>query len=123
MDPVELKYQRMNTTAFIAAKPSEITLIPQEKIKSAGGYKWEDRDPREPQTLRIVELGTHTTPPILTLVNGKQRVAEFWLLGEHDAAIDVGDHWVALDGREWIVGDIVRDNHYEIRALVAERGE
>jgi hypothetical protein len=120
----ELEINRKNTVAFIAARPSEVTLTPRTKTEtSGGGWKWVVGAPREPQTLRIIELGMQVTPPILELSNGKQRRVDFWLLGPHDATIEVGDFWVAEDGRTWEVGEVVRDNGYEVRGLVAERGE
>lgn len=124
MDPVELRYHRENTTAFIAVKASMITLIPQSKVPTpAGGYKNVDGVPRQPQTMRIIELGMNQTPPILRLTDGTERVLDFWLLGQWDAAIAVDDYWVAEDGRQWLVGDIIRPNGYETRALVVERGK
>lgn len=124
MNAVELRLNRVNTDAFIRVKPSEIVLVPQTKVyQASGGYKLVDDPAREPQTFRIIELGANQSPPILRLTDGTQREAEFWLLGSWDAAMAVNDHWKALDGREWIVGDIVRDNGYEVRGLVAERGK
>jgi hypothetical protein len=124
MDATELRINRANTTAFIEVKPSSIALIPQTRRRtSAGGWVYEDQPAREPQTFRIIELGMHQTPPILTLTDGKQRAVDFWLLGEWDANMAVDDHWLAEDGREWLVGDIVRSNQYETRGLVVERGK
>ena len=124
MNPVELQYHRINTTAFISMKPSIVTLIPQDKIRTpAGGYKFQDSAPRQPQVMRIIELGMNQTPPIIQLTDGTQREVDFWLLGEWDADIAVDDHWKNGDDREWLVGDIVRPNGYETRALVVERGK
>lgn len=124
MNPIELSINRLNTQAFINAKPSSIELIPQTKEETkSGGYKLVPGTARSPQTMRIIELGANQTPPIITLTDGKQREASFWLLALHDAAMAVNDYWVAADGREWLVGDIVRSNHYETRGLVTERGK
>ena len=124
MDPVELQYHRLNTEAFINVKPTSIALIPQEREDTpSGGYKMVEQAPRAAQTFRIIELGANQSPPILTLTDGKQREAEFWLLGKYDAAMAVNDTWTAPDGREWLVGDIVRPNGYEVRGLVTERGK
>lgn len=124
MDSTELTINRLNTTAFISAKPTSLILTPRERVKTpGGGFKYEDRTPRSAQTFRIIELGMQSTPPIMTLTDGKQREVDFWLLGEWDAAMAVDDWWRAEDGREWFVGDIVRDNGYETRGLVAERGK
>lgn len=119
----ELSIHRQNTTAYIAANPTSVTLVPiQEKVRTAsGGWTTSDAAPREPQTMRIIELGARVEPATVKLQDGTERVVRFWLLGEWDASIEVGDHWVE-GSREWEVGDIIRSNHYETRALVAERG-
>lgn len=123
MDAVELDIHRKNTTAFIAVKPSVIALVPQDKVrKPAGGYAIVQRDPRAAQTFRIIELGTVQTPQVLNLTDGKQREAQFWLLGEFSAQMATGDFWLSEDGRSWEIGDIVRENGYEQRGIVAERG-
>lgn len=123
MDPLELSLHRKNTAAFIAVRPSLLVLTPQNKVrKPAGGYSIVPGPARPVQTMRIIELGMSATPPVLNLTDGKQRVAEFWLLGNFDAQMATGDFWVADDGRVWELGDVVRDNGYEKRGLVAERG-
>lgn len=123
MDAVELDIHRKNTRAFIAVKPSVLTLIPQIKVrKPGGGYSLAQGTPRAPQTMRIIELGMVNSPQVLNLTDGKQREAQFWLLGEFSAQMATGDFWVAEDGRSWEIGDIVRENGYEQRGLVAERG-
>lgn len=124
MNPVELKYHRLNTAEFIAVKPTSIALIPQEKEDlPSGGFKLVEKPARTAQTFRIIELGANQSPPILTLTDGKQREAAFWLLGKFDAVVAINDTWTATDGRQWLVGDIVRDNGYEVRGLVTERGK
>lgn len=127
----ELEVNRKNTSAFIAVKPTTIALCPRKRIATpGGGFKYEDQPLRAPQTFRIIELGMQTTPPILTLTDGKQREAEFWLLGEWNAEVQIDDYWTEFANnntgrtdRTWIVGDVVRTNFYEVRALVAERGK
>lgn len=124
MDATELDLHRKNTTAFIAVKPSVLTLTPHEQNRTqGGGYRLDAQPPRDPQTMRIIELGAHQSPPILVLTDGKQREASYWLLAEWDADMAVNDTWMAADGREWLVGDIVRSNEYETRGLVVERGK
>ena len=124
MDPVELEINRANTASFIAARPSEIVLTPHTQEKTTvGGYKLIPGEPKSPQTLRVIELGANQSPPILTLTDGKQREASFWLLGMDDADIAINDTWLGEDGRTWRVGDVVRPNGYETRGLVVERGK
>lgn len=124
MNQTELNLHIKNTAAYIAYKPSEIILVPVERQDTpAGGYTVVDLEPRPAQTFRIIELGSNQSAPVITLTDGKQREVEFWLLGMPDAAVAVDDHWTELDGRQWRVGDVVRPNLYETRALVVERGK
>jgi hypothetical protein len=123
MEAHELAVHRVNTTAYIAANPTTIVLIPiATKVRTpSGGWTTSDGAPRTPQTMRIIEPGARVEPATVKLQDGTERTVAFWLLGEHDAAVAIGDHWTE-GTRTWEVGDIVRANHYETRALVAERG-
>jgi hypothetical protein len=123
MEAIELEIHRANTLAFIAAKPTSVTLIPiaSKTRKPSGGYTVTDGTARDPQQMRIIELGARGEPATVKLQDGTEREVNFWLLGAHDAAVAIGDHWT--EGvRVWEIGDIIRDNQYEVRALVAERG-
>lgn len=128
MDAIELQMHRLNTEAFIQAKPVFLTLTPQIREDTpSGGYKLVSQPERPQQMFRIVELGANQAPPILTLQDGKQREVDFWLLGTWDAKVGVNDTWTMVDDatgrtRTWLVGDIVRSNEYEVRGLVVERG-
>lgn len=124
MDAAELDIHRRNTSAFIDVKPSVISLTPDARVRTAGGgWKYDEGVLRAPQKFRIIELGGNQSIPVVTLTDGQQREATFWLLGEHDAIVERDDFWVAEDGREWRIGDVVRTNEYEMRALVVERGK
>lgn len=124
MDAVELEIHKANTRAFIDVKPSVLALTPKtDRVRTAaGGWKDADAAPRQPQTFRIIELGTRAGRQEIKLQDGSLREVVFWLLGEVDAQIDVDDWWTAEDGRLWQVADIVRSNGYETRAPVVERG-
>jgi hypothetical protein len=126
MDAVELEVSRYNTLAFIEQRPTTIRLIPVKRVRTAGsGYKDVDQDARQPQTFRIIEQGliNSASAPVIRTTDGTQREVEFLLLGAHDALMAVGDHWTEDDGREWSIGEVVRSNEYEQRALVTERGK
>lgn len=124
MDDLELRIHRENTKAYIDYKPTSIVLVPKtERVRTAsGGWRDEDATPRQAQTFRIIEQGARSVPAEIRTQDGKVRVVDFMLLGEHDAQVAVDDHWTGEDGRIWEVGDIMRPNGYEVRALVAERG-
>jgi hypothetical protein len=122
MDPVELEVNRLNTTAFIAAKPSEIVMSRAEQRRTPSGGKLPDAAVPVPvQTFRVIEQAAPSAPQIVQLTDGTARVVNFWLLGEWDADVQRGDSW-REGGRDWTVGDIIRDNGYEVRALVVESG-
>lgn len=123
MDATELAVHRENTLAYIAANPTTVTLTPidTKERTPAGGWKEVPGEPRQPQTMRIIEVSARSEPATVKLQDGTERVVSFWLLGAHDAVVEVGDSWTE-GTREWEVGDIIRSNHYETRALVAERG-
>lgn len=124
MKPAILAIHRKNTVRFIAENPFEVALTPRSKQEQpTGGWKWEVGDQRDVQTLRIIELGMLATPPVIQLTNGKQTTVEYWLLGPHDAEMAKGDFWIDGEGHVWEVGHVIRDNGYEVRGLVAERGE
>lgn len=123
MTPAELAILQKNTISFIADRPSAIVLTPRSKEETAGGgWKYEIGAARDEQTLRIIELGMLSTPPVIILSNGKQRAVEYWLLGPHDAEMEIWDFWEDGD-KTWEIGHVIRDNGYETRGLVAERGE
>lgn len=124
MDAVELGIHRDNTVAFINVKPTVISLLPIDTRERTPSGGWVDTpgEVRSPQTFRIIELNTQRQPPVLRTQDGKVREVNFWLLGAYDAAMAVGDTWTEGD-REWEVGDIVRDNGYEVRGLVVEHGK
>lgn len=124
MDTLELELHRENTLAFIAYRPSTITLIPKTvRVRTAsGGWTDADAPPRQPQTFRIIEQGARNQPPVIRTQDGKVRIVDFMLLGAFDATVEIDDSWTASDGRVWEIGDVIRDNGYEVRALVAERG-
>lgn len=122
---MELRAQRKLTTAFIKTQPVVLTLHPRERVKQpAGGFTWttDPEGPRDPQTMRLNEptLGVGNTRPTITQ-DGIERVVEFILLGAWDAEIgvyDVFDH----GGGRWEVVQLVHDNGYERRAIVARHG-
>lgn len=122
MDAVEREVHRANTWAFILDRPTSITLTPRTKTTTpSGGSKWDDGEPREAQTMRIIELGMTTTPQIVRTQDGSQREATFWLLGKHDSTMAAGDRFTD-SGQEWEIGEVLRPNGYEQRAVVVRRG-
>lgn len=125
MDASELKFQRLNTKAFIAANPVTIALIPRTAVKTGTGTRYVEGTPREPQELRLIDQ-TRTygaEPGTVFTADGQQRKANYQLLGEHDATIGLYDTWVDADGIRFEVGNLLPRNGYEVRAQVVRYGE
>lgn len=123
MDPIELKMQRLQTTAFIAHKPTWLVMNRPIQVRSKTGGKGTVRMATlEEQIVRIIETAAYPNS-YLTLTDGTHREADFMLLMEWDADVQRDDTWTAEDGRNWVVQDVVHDNEYERRALVLEQGK
>lgn len=117
----ELATQRRITTAFIAADPETIVLIPREQTRTTtGGFVWTELTPRDPQDFKVIErvsgAATNNHVP-----GGQQHENEFTILGEHDVAIGVHDVF-DLRGSRWEVAEVDWDNGYERRAAVIRYG-
>lgn len=125
LSAAELKIQKANTKAFIAANPTALVLIPRTRTNGGGGNKWQDSPPRASQTFRIIDQ-TRTFGPqpgtVLTS-DGQQRKVIYQLLGEADTTIGLYDYWVDGQGIRWEVSDLVPFNQYERRAMVTRYGE
>lgn len=123
MDPVELKMQRLQTTAFIDYKPTNLVLSRPTEVRSkTGGKSTKALTPLDPQKVRIIETAAYPNS-YLTLTDGTHREADFMLLMEWNADVLRDDTWTTPDGRTWVVQDVVHDNEYERRALVLEHGK
>lgn len=123
LSAAELKYQRANTKAFIAANPTELVLIPRTRIKSGTGTVFQDGDPRNPQTFKLIDQSTSSspTPGRVQTSDGVERLIEFILLGESCAEVALWDYWTDSNGT-WEVAQIFPSNQYEIRAAVVRHG-
>lgn len=121
----ELKYQRMNTAAFIDANPVYLTLIPRTLQMTGSGIKYLPGVSRPEQKFRVIDQ-TRTfgpEPGSLMGADGRQRKLEYQLLGVWDAVIGLYDYWVDNNGFLWEVADLLPDLGYERRAQVIRYGE
>lgn len=122
----ELAVNRLQTTAFIAARPINLALIPVASTKTAsGGTIKGDLPARAPQTFRLIEQTTTqgNSPGRLHAGDGHQLRVVWQLLGEWDAELAVGDHWVdAATGAGYQVDELLPFNGYERRGRVVEYG-
>lgn len=117
----ELTVQRKLTHAFILTQPVEITLTPRAKVKMpAGGFVWQEGDPRAPQTMRLIEPSNSAPKPTVT-ADGIEREVTFFLLGEWDATIGLFDIFTHA-GYDWEIVQLAHHNGWETRASVARYG-
>lgn len=120
----ELAVNRRNTRAFIIARPFELALTPQARVKTAsGGFKYQDLPVRATQTLRLIEQASAygNSPGLLQSSDGKQRRVQFQLLGQWDSVIEVYDYWITDDIR-YEVAELLPFNNYERRGQVIQYG-
>jgi hypothetical protein len=116
----ELAVNRRNTTAFIAARPTTIALIPVAVSQTAsGGRVTGDLPARPAQVMRLIEQGTSTgnSPGRVPTTDGHQLKVTWQLLGEWDAEMEIGDHW-----DNYQIQELLPYNGYERRAKVVEYG-
>lgn len=114
---VDENVQRALTTRFINSDPITLVLIPRVASTTPGGAKsYVDGTPRNPQVFKLSLLG-HDQRPITT-VSGQERRIEYHLIGQHDAAIAVGDHWTTDDGIRFEVMGFTDGFGYMTKALV-----
>lgn len=124
MSLAELTIHKRMTKAFIEANYIELALIPRERLNSGSGSRLVDGTQRPVQRLRLIDQ-TRTfgpEPGTVLAADGKQRKAEFQLLGEHDATIGLYDYWIQ-DGIKYEVANVAPFNGYERRAQVVRYGE
>ena len=124
MDAMELEINIFNTDHFIGERPRYITLVPHKKVRTnSGGYKVEVMPSRDPQRVRIIELGAAGTNPTVTTQDGTHREVNYWMLGMPDAVFEEGDRWTdQTTGRAWQVVHVMPSNGYEQRSVVEEVG-
>lgn len=124
MGPLELAIYRFNTTAFIAADPLNLTLTPRGSSRTpSGGIALQGADARPVQTFKLIMQSPAGGSIEQRTDDGTERRVEYVLLGEWDAAIDVGDFWDDDHGQRWEVTALIPDNGYEKRAVVEVRGK
>lgn len=123
MNPdMELRAQRRQTSAFIAANRIKIILTPVTRTKTAGGGTIDvPQEPRPEQDFRLVTASTavivRPNASQTGIAPANERSAEGTLYGEHDADVAVGDYWDDDSGR-WKVITLQPPNGYEVVADV-----
>lgn len=121
----ELSVNRRNTEAFIAARPTNIALIPVSTTQTAsGGIAKADLPARATQTFRLIEQTSTTgnNPGRIAASDGHQLKITWQLLGTYDSQMAVGDHWTDAPGAGYQIQELLPDNGYERRARVVAYG-
>jgi hypothetical protein len=120
LSTAEVEVNKRLTHVFIGTLPTVVVLTPRSKVnKPAGGFALEAQEPRDPQTMRLIEPSTIPLPTVT--LDGVQRETQFELLGEWDAQISVYDTF-DVDGKRWEVVHLAFFNGWEQRALVSRFG-
>lgn len=122
LSAAEIKYQRVQTRAFIASNPTSIALIPRVRQMDGRGVRWVSQTARDPQTFKIIDQSSTGggVPGVLVAADGKQRLIAYQLLGDADAIVGLYDCW-EMNGEWWEVAELLPANGYEIRAQVVAR--
>lgn len=119
----ELRINRINTAAFIAADPLTLTLQVRGSARTpSGAFAHERQAERSPQTFKLIMQSPAGGSIEQRTEDGTERQVDYILLGEWDAAVDVGDYWFGDDGSHWEVKAIVPRNGYETRAVIEAHG-
>lgn len=121
-DTIELRMHRVNTVAFINANPTTLVLIPRTRVTDGAGTKFQDLPARLPQVMKLIDQSAAGSPQpgLVQTSDGRERLADFVLLGRHDAIVGLWDYWTDANGT-WEVAQIFPYNQYEVRALVVRR--
>lgn len=113
--------QRRLTEMFIDADPTSVVLVPTVTTKSAnGGQLKQDGTPRTSQTFKLSSLNPANRPTVVS--DGRERVADYAMIGRYDATIAVGDHWTMPDGRRAEVIMMQEGFGYMTKVLVEAHG-
>lgn len=119
----ELNVNRRNTTAFIAANPSLISLTPRTRVVGGDGTFWLEGELRPAQVGRLIDtqaVGGIATGVVATQDGSQDRKA-FQLLLPYDGEIAVDDTF-SLNGLRHEVTEVLVNNGYELRASVVRYG-
>lgn len=120
---------RKATDLIIKIDPRTIVLVPHKKVKKPGGlYDYRRQTPRAAQTFSVEPVGS-TLTGITSIAGGvipTESGAEihqwaYYLVGRHDAIMEVGDTWQEGETTYRIVA-IQPKNDYEKRAVVTAFG-
>lgn len=114
---------RKTTSAYIADDPVTIALNVGKAgavEQPSGGYLNVAGDTRDPQTFKMI--GANNDGSALSDNDGATTASrEYWLVGEWDALVSVGDWWVD-GGCRYTVVELTAENGYERKVRVNCQG-
>jgi hypothetical protein len=115
-----LDVAKANTSQFINLDPTVITLTPRVETFVAGTRKRVDGVPRVAQVFKLiwVDFGAGFAPII---AGGETRRFDFILVGNYDAIVEIGDHWV-IGNQDNSIDYIYPPNGYEVKAGGTSQG-
>lgn len=120
----ELRINRVNTLAFIAADPLSLTLQVRSAVRTpSGAYSRERQSERPAQQFKLIMQSPAGGSIEQRTEDGTERQVDYILLGAWDAEIEVGDYWDDGFGQRWEVRAIVPRNGYETRAVIEAHGK
>lgn len=120
----ELRINRLNTTAFILGDPLILSLRSRGSSRvSSGALTHYAAAERPPQTFKLVMMSPAGGSIEQRTADGTERQVDYILVGEWDAAVEVGDYWDDERENRWEVKAIVPRNGYETRAVVEAHGK
>lgn len=108
----ELAMRKKNTRRFISKDPKTIALIPASATEDAGSIEFADQAPRAAQTFRLI------FPQIEGRTKDSDRMnyrAEFIILGEFNATLEINDHW-SEGTQDYAIEWVQPFNGYEVKA-------
>lgn len=107
---------------FIEQDPTTVTLIPQTKVKTAGGaFNLVPGVARAPQIVKLI-FPSGSSDGISSGQDGRVRKYDFILVGEWDAVVEIDDYFEDSQGNFWIITGLVPYNGYEVKATMISYG-
>lgn len=119
----ELRAQARQTRSFILSDPASLIFSREKREETSdGGWRVVPDYTVPEQVGKVCELsgGRGVENPRVT-ADGKMRVADFLLVMEVGADVEVADTFM-LNGKKWEVIEVGRSLGYEVRLLVAQYG-
>lgn len=117
-----LKMNRSLTHMFIEMDPTDIVLIPREKVETgSGGQSLVDLPPRPSQRFKFI-FPYGQSDGVQQAQDAQEKKYQYVLVGEWNATIHTDDYWQDSDGQFWVVTGLSPYNGYEVKALVTSFG-